>query len=110
MIPALIPDLLYLAQLGRLAEAVAQANPQKPQSIIWNDPTQKIHDETAKVELDILTGQIDIAQSDKVCINSACKKRTVVGPFLMQRRSRDEPQNAAFRCTTCKRQWNISLA
>jgi len=109
MIQALIPDLLYLAQLGRLAEAITRADPQNPQSIIWNDPTQKIHDETAKVEMDILTGQIDIAQSDQSCINPACKKKTVAGPFTKQRRSNDEPPSAQYRCTTCKRQWTINL-
>jgi len=110
LLPGLIPDLLYLAQLGRLPEAIQRADPRNPSSIIFNDPSQRFHEETKKVEMDILTGNIDVAESDIECINPKCKTRSVIGPILQQRRRADEPPTGVFRCTRCRQQWAISMA
>ena len=105
----LIPDLLYLAQSGRLADAIARADPNDPGSIIFRDPTQDFHRETQKVEYSILTGDIDVQDSDIECINPKCKAKKVKGPLIKQRASADEPPYATFQCTKCRHIWSMKI-
>ncbi len=107
---ALIPDLIFLAQQGRLSEAIGRADPKNPMSIVFNDPTQAIHSETQKVEMDILTGNIDVFESDVVCINPKCKATQVKVTYNRWTRSLDEPATMSARCMKCKRSWNQSMA
>jgi DNA-directed RNA polymerase subunit M/transcription elongation factor TFIIS len=106
----LIPDLLYLQEEGRLLEAIAAANPANPDSIIFNDKSQVIHQETQKIEIDILTGRIDVRKTDITCRNTKCKAKAVTGPYPQQRRSADEPPTFVFICTKCKFQFSESAA
>lgn len=110
LLPGLIPDLLYLAETGQLSEAISRARPNDPTSIIFNHPSQIFHEETKKVEMDILTGNIDLTESDIECINPRCRAKSVVGPKIEQRRRADEPPTGKFRCTKCRREWAISMA
>lgn len=108
--PDLIPDLITMAQKGIITEALSRANPDDPKSIIFNYPTQAIYQETRALEIKLATGQVEVIQSDVICINPKCRAKKVVGPFIKQTRRADEPPTAIYRCTQCKRQWHFSTA
>lgn len=109
LLPELIPDLIYLLDNGQLETAVLAANPDKPFSIIWNHPSQETHRETLKTELDILSGEIDVRETEIECINPKCRLKSVV-KTTKQMRSPDEPSTDIFRCTKCRKIWLRSSA
>lgn len=106
----LIPDLLDLAQTGRLEAALARADPNDPYSLIWADTRQEQHRETQRLEQDLISGAIDMVESDIACINPRCRAKTVRTPRLSQRRGGDEAATMSFRCQTCRQVWTQSAA
>lgn len=110
LIPELIPDLLYLANQGRLEQAISRANPNNPSSIIFNDMSQEVHAQTYQTDMKIMRGEFEVPMTEIPCPNARCGAKTVSGPFIKQTRGGDEPATFQFRCPKCGKHFKHSAA
>ena len=98
------------AGVSRLAELITQADPSHPSSIIFQHPSQGVHEQTQKVEIELIKDEPDVEKrEDIVCPDKRCASRRVQ-LVPVQTRSADEPPTIFARCAQCKVQWRFSAA
>jgi len=111
LIKSLIPDLIYLYTTKgeqNLVNAIQLADPNNPPSIIFNHPFQKVHEQTLKIETEMILDEPETIERDDIQCNCGSKRVQTRGPI--QTRGGDEPGTIFARCVTCRRQWRFSAA
>lgn len=91
----------------QLEQLVANANPQKPNSIIFNHRSQKVHLETQKIEIEIIQNEPELTEREGFQCECGSSRVQVT---TKQLRRADEPPTIFARCVECKRQWRSSQA
>lgn len=90
-----------------LSVLFAQADPQNPTSLIFKHPSQTIHVETQKIEIDIIKNEPEISEREDIqCSCGSRRVRTVP----VQIRRADEPPTIFAQCVSCKLRWAFSSA
>lgn len=101
---------LYAQGAQVLAQVINRADPSRPESIIFQHPSQEVHRQTQKVEIDLIKDEPELVErTDIQCRNTRCGARRIQ-TAIVQTRSADEPATVFARCVACKSQWQFSLA
>lgn len=106
-----IPDLIYLFQTSGIEAvqlAISQADPSRPESIIFNNPLQERNKATLKIENELILNEPEVIERNDIQCECGARRIQVSPPIQM--RSADEPATYFARCVACKRKWKFSAA
>ena len=88
-----------------LTELIQRSDPADPTSIIFNHPTQRLNQETEKVDIDMIRNEPEVAERFDMdpC---ECGSRKI-RPRTVQHRGGDESWDIYATCVVCKRDWKV---
>jgi DNA-directed RNA polymerase subunit M/transcription elongation factor TFIIS len=97
---------IYQSGAARLAQFVAGADPNDPNTLIFNHASQDVHRQTQKIEIELIKNEPEVVEGNIQCQCGNTRVQTA----SKQLRSADEPPTVFARCVKCKRQWKFSQA
>ncbi len=103
--PELILQILNRDGITRFSTIIAAADPLKPESVIFEHPSQEIFKTIQKVEAELIKNEPDVIESTD--IKCAGCKQSKVKKTPVQLRSADEAADWLITCVVCHRHWII---
>lgn len=103
---------MYTIGAQRLIQLIAKANPKNPSSLIFDHPSQQVHVETLKNEIDLILNEPDVVEEGTIECTAIKRDGTVCGSKKVsavraQIRRADEPTATFARCLECKHRWQF---
>jgi len=98
---------IYQRGAQELSNMIQAADPANPASIIFNHDSQKVHQRTQQIEIELIKNQPEVIEKEDVQCQCGSRK---IQMATKQLRRADEPPTLFYRCVTCNKRWQTSAA